>query len=162
MLYGWIMSVVGVITLGVLLDIMIPPGQTNKYLKGIFALVTLYVLIAPLPQLIDKGFSAETLFDFSAEIELDEDYLSAFSTSTDSRARRCEKNLAQNGIDGSVTIVEKVNDSAQIDYVNVVLSVGDKAGGGEHIDIANKAKSIIASTLEVSEEEVRVLWKKTE
>lgn len=48
---GWLISVVGVILIGLLVDIIIPEGETNKYIKGIYALIVTIVIISPLPKL---------------------------------------------------------------------------------------------------------------
>jgi len=53
---GWIMGIVGVVCLGVLLDLVIPEGQTAKYIKGVFALVVIFVIISPLPALLGREF----------------------------------------------------------------------------------------------------------
>ena len=41
---AWIMSVVGVICLGVLLEIVLPSGKTTKYVRGTFSLLVVYVI----------------------------------------------------------------------------------------------------------------------
>ena len=35
----WLMSVVGIVAAGVLLEIILPPGDTAKYAKGAYALI---------------------------------------------------------------------------------------------------------------------------
>jgi len=47
--------------LGVLVDIIMPEGDTSKYIKGIFALITVFIIVYPLPSLLRRDFS----FDFS-------------------------------------------------------------------------------------------------
>ena len=40
----WLMSVVGIVAAGVLLEIILPPGDTSKYAKGAYALIVVLVL----------------------------------------------------------------------------------------------------------------------
>lgn len=57
---AWLLKITGVIALSTLSSLLIPNGQTKKYVKGIFALITLFVLVSPLPKLLKKrlfGFS---------------------------------------------------------------------------------------------------------
>ena len=54
---SWIMAIVGVSVLGVLVDLVMPNGQTKKYIKGIFAFIVVLVIISPLPNLLNKNFS---------------------------------------------------------------------------------------------------------
>ncbi len=52
---AWILSIVGVVFLGVMVDIISPEGKTNSFIKSIFALVLLYVIVQPLLAVITKG-----------------------------------------------------------------------------------------------------------
>ena len=71
----WITSIVGVVTLGVLLDIIVPEGEINKYIKAVFALVTVLVIVAPLPRLIEADFDIGNLFNEPGEMQTDESFL---------------------------------------------------------------------------------------
>ena len=66
----WIMSIVGITALGVLMDILLPEGETNKYIKGIFALFTVFVIIYPLPKIANGDFDYNALFDIFSDFEL--------------------------------------------------------------------------------------------
>lgn len=68
------MSIVGVVAIGVLLDILLPSGEINKYIKGVFGIVVVFVIIIPLPKLVKGDFL--NFFDASQEIEIDEGYYS--------------------------------------------------------------------------------------
>lgn len=70
----WIAKIVGLGALGVLLDVILPDGETNKYIKGIFGIITVFVLFSPLPKLLDIKINVDDLTHTSEAIELDEDY----------------------------------------------------------------------------------------
>lgn len=53
----WIISIVGVIMLGVLLEIVLPEGNTAKYVRGAFSLLVVFAIAAPLPALFGKDFT---------------------------------------------------------------------------------------------------------
>ena len=61
----WIMCIVGISALGILMDIIIPEGETNKYIKGIFAIFTVFVIIYPLPKLLKGGINLDELFNLA-------------------------------------------------------------------------------------------------
>ena len=46
---AWIMSVVGVICLGVLLEIVLPSGKSTKYVKGAFSLLVVFAIASIIP-----------------------------------------------------------------------------------------------------------------
>ena len=43
---GYVLSVIGVVFLGVLVDGIMPDGEMNKYVKGMFSLIALCVLLS--------------------------------------------------------------------------------------------------------------------
>ncbi|MDR3318355.1 MAG: stage III sporulation protein AF [Clostridiales bacterium] len=53
---AWILSICGVVLLGALIDILIPDGKMRKFTKSVFAVIVLFVILRPLPALIDSGF----------------------------------------------------------------------------------------------------------
>ena len=71
----WIIKIVGLGALGVLLDVILPEGETNKYIKGIFGIVTVFVLFSPLPDLLKIKVDIDDIFLKSSEtIEIDDSY----------------------------------------------------------------------------------------
>ena len=50
----WLMSVVGIVAAGVLLEIILPPGDTAKYAKGAYALIVVLVLASPIANVLSQ------------------------------------------------------------------------------------------------------------
>ena len=142
---AWLLKITGVIALSALSSLLIPNGQTKKYVKGIFALITLFVLVSPLPKLLKSDFSGfPNAFDTVSELEIDETFLYGVATNAyKTQERNIEKFLKEKGIEAKVKFVVKSETSSEIDYVNVILS--DKSferDKSNSIDIgALKAKS---------------------
>lgn len=59
---AWLLSIVGVVSLGVLLEILLADGETSKYIKGVFALAVVLVLVAPIPKFLNKNFDINEFF----------------------------------------------------------------------------------------------------
>ncbi len=59
----WILSVVGVIALGVLVDILLPSGKMAKYVRGAFSLLVVLVISSILPIIANADFQID--FDSS-------------------------------------------------------------------------------------------------
>lgn len=121
---AWLMKITGVIVLSTLSSLLIPNGQTKKYVKGIFALITLFVLVSPLPKLLKSDFSGfPNAFDTATELEIDETFLYGVATNAyKTQERNIEKFLKEKGIEAKVKFVVKSETSSEIDYVNVILS----------------------------------------
>ena len=78
---GWLLGVVGVVLLGVLVDVLLPQGQMSKYVKGIFAVLLLFVLLTPLTALFRQDASIDDLLDFDVgSYETDPAYIDLIET----------------------------------------------------------------------------------
>lgn len=55
----WILSVVGVIALGVLVDILLPEGKIAKYVKGAFSLLVVLVISSILPIIANANLTID-------------------------------------------------------------------------------------------------------
>ena len=44
----WLLSLIGVVFLGVLFDVIYPNGKTNAFCKGLFGIFTIYIIVSPI------------------------------------------------------------------------------------------------------------------
>lgn len=88
---GWLIGIVGVVSLGVLIEVLLPEGENSKYIRGIFSIIVIFVIISPLPKLANgdyiNGFTSQ-----KQEISIDEEYY--ISVKSDIQAK-VEDNLKQ-------------------------------------------------------------------
>lgn len=159
---AWLLKITGVIALSALSSLLIPNGQTKKYVKGIFALITLFVLVSPLPKLLKSDFSGfPNAFDTVSELEIDETFLYGVATNAyKTQERNIEKFLKEKGIESKVKFVVKSETSSEIDYVNVILS--DKSferDKSNSIDIG-ALKNEISKFSGVPEDKLRVFYER--
>lgn len=159
---AWLLKITGVIALSTLSSLLIPNGQTKKYVKGIFALITLFVLVSPLPKLLKSDFSGfPNAFDTVSELEIDETFLYGVATNAyKTQERNIEKFLKEKGIESKVKFVVKSETSSEIDYVNVILS--DKSferDKSNSIDIG-AMKNEISKFSGVPEDKLRVFYER--
>lgn len=159
---AWLLKITGVIALSTLSSLLIPNGQTKKYVKGIFALITLFVLVLPLPKLLKSDFSGfPNAFDTAVELEIDETFLYGVATNAyKTQERNIEKFLKENGIEAKVKFVVKSETSSEIDYVNVILSdMSFERDKSNSIDIG-ALKSEISKFSGVPEDKLRVFYER--
>jgi stage III sporulation protein AF len=153
----WVLSIVGVVALTVLLDILLPEGQMNKYLKGIFSLLVILVVISPLPSLVKNG-TFEDFFklekgDFDVDYEKS-DPLKAFNEREIGRAEaELEKYLLQNGYLVRVEITCERGILAGIDEITVFYNPGHNKGGQKHIN-TTEIKELVSSRMSVQKDVV--------
>lgn len=159
---AWLLKITGVIALSTLSSLLIPNGQTKKYVKGIFALITLFVLVSPLPKLLKSDFSGfPNAFDTASELEIDETFLYGVATNAyKTQERNIEKFLKENGIEAKVKFVVKSETSSEIDYVNVILSdMSFERDKSNSIDIG-ALKNEISKFSGVPEDKLRVFYER--
>lgn len=138
----WIISIAGVICLGILLEIVLPDGKSAKYIKGAFSLVVVLAIASPLPTLLKKDFQIEVDTDYFASDNAQE----AFSYS-DVFAQKAVNALRERGCEASVEIVA---DSGVVSEVRVIVC--DMVLQGDEI------VKLVSSTLDVAQNKVRVIY----
>lgn len=149
----WLLGLIGIAFAGVILDVILPSGRTKGIIQCVFAIFSLYVIIAPLPDL----FSSTATNANQTSIEMDEEFL--YSTNSQI-ITALENTIIQHskteGLDGvSVVIwadlskneidVEKV----YVDLTNAVLSEDKK-----NINKYEVLTEIVQSHVNVSKEDI--------
>lgn len=135
---AWVMAIAGVCVLGVLVDLILPNGQTKKYIKGIFAFVVVLVVVSPLPSLFNKDFSLSNIFKENDAMVIQEDFI--FKVNKDrieSLENMIEADLSEQGA-SEIKITLSANiftDKLKIDAVFVDLSRMVISSNLEHKDI---------------------------
>lgn len=111
----WVVTVAGIAILSVLCDIILPEGQTRKYVKTVFGVVVTLVIVQPLISLLGGEISFS---DASPPTELQEQFL---DNATDRQEREKAASIASvlkaNGVEVESVAVSDGN-------VTVVLSTG--------------------------------------
>ena len=145
---AWLMSIVGVVALGVLLEIMLPDGKISKYIKGIFSLAVVLIIITPLPKFLLSDFGFDKIFD-SDKYQYDSTFVEQTARERNEiRQERVKKLLADNGIPAQRVKVYFVGeDYTKIDIVKVYA---------ESTEQADKIKEIVSQYLNIKKEVVNV------
>ena len=74
-LSAWVLSIVGIVVLTLMVDIIIPEGKTGKYIKGVFAMLTVFVIAMPLPKIFNSEFDLEEFLHQNTSASADYDVL---------------------------------------------------------------------------------------
>ena len=57
----WVLSIAGICVLSVLVELVLPEGQTRKYIKAIFSFFVIVVIVAPLPKIVKSGVDFDSI-----------------------------------------------------------------------------------------------------
>ena len=71
---GYLLSILGVVMLGVVIDVILPSGSISKYISGIFAIIVMFVIISPVITWVKSGYNIKDYFTLQ-DISLDEKLL---------------------------------------------------------------------------------------
>ncbi|MDE5549307.1 MAG: stage III sporulation protein AF [Clostridia bacterium] len=95
---AWLISIVGVVSLGVLIEIILPDGENTKYIRGIFSIIVIFVIISPLPKMMKGDFLKGFTSDSDTQIEIDDEYYESMKESIHkSVINGLEEKLTSNG-----------------------------------------------------------------
>ena len=154
----WVLSVAGICVLGVLVELMLPAGQTKKYIKGIFSFVVVLIVISPLPALFKKDFKAEDIFEENA-IVIQEDFVYEINNK---RLEKLEKLIetdlndigflnANVKLNANIFTIDLKIDAVFVDLRNAVID--EKI---QHIDIEEDVKTSVLKYVNVERKDVIV------
>ncbi len=148
---GWLLSITGVIFLGVLFDLIYPSGKTNTLCKTIFGVVAVVVMITPILNInIDD-------LTFNSEIEeglvdnINDAKINSIKTKIDAHLSSCGIEGVIVKIDANLSNIAFEIDKVYIDTTNLVLT--------ENITNINKYEVIIkevSSLLKIAQERIVV------
>lgn len=77
---AWLLGIVGVVSLGVLIEIIMPEGEHSKYIKGIFSIIVVFVIVSPFPKLMTTDGVNDFFSNESVQIEMDENSYESIKT----------------------------------------------------------------------------------
>lgn len=149
---NYILSIVGVVFLGVMVDIISPEGKTNSFIKSMFAIFLMFVILTPVINFFSKSNINDIL---NSSYENDKDYISDI---VDLRIEDLKSSviseLEKQGIFGTNVEIEgkmkeqKIEiEKVVVNAQNVVLTNADK-----HIDKYKVITEVIAEVLKIDSE----------
>lgn len=158
-LSNWILSIAGIICVSVIVELILPDGQMNRYIKGIFSFIIILVVIMPIPKLLNRDFDFSNIFDNSG-YEIDSDYLYQVNLDKmNSVKNEIEKQIEKRGYLNVVVSIncEIFDNSMQYKSIFVDLSDLVISGQAEHNNISKIKKdisSIIMAIIDIDEEAI--------
>lgn len=156
----WILSIAGIICTSVLIELVLPDGQINRYIKGILSFIIVLVIITPIPKLLNSEYDFSNIFNYENNIEVDEDYLYQLNLNKINVAKtKIEEDLTKRGYKNIEIYINADIFENQMKYksINVDLTRLVISQNAEHNDIAKIKKDIskiIKSYIDIGEEEI--------
>ena len=157
---SWIMSIAGIICISVIVELILPEGQMNRYIKAIFSFIVILIIILPIPKLLNSNIDFSNIFGYDNNLNVDEDYLYQLNLDkVNSYKEDIEKEIESHGYKNvsiyiNCDIFENKMEfkSITVDLTSLVITEN-----AEHKDITKIKKditSIILSFIDLDEEEI--------
>ncbi|MCL2062571.1 MAG: stage III sporulation protein AF [Firmicutes bacterium] len=156
---GWLIGILSIVILGTVVDILLSQSKTGKFVRSVFAAVTVLVIILPLPSIIKNGFNFDSSFIIQDELELDESYLAfAERVKLRSLASGVEAQLSADGFQNTSVSIEgdaRGNEiKIQLVRVNLQNVVIDE--NKRHINKYEEIPRLVAGYLDIGRGQVIV------
>ena len=151
---GYILSILGIVVAGVFIDIIIPSGTISKYIKGIYSIFVVAVILSPIMKLMTKTHSLTIKFD---NVQVQEELLTyIYNMRVSSLETNMEKALTSEGFENvdiilnfSIENDELKYNSCEINLKNLVISK-DK----QHINKYDFMRNVVSHNTQLTEEEI--------
>lgn len=151
---GYILSILGIVIVGVLVDIVVPSGTINKYIKSIYAIFVLAVILSPVIKFLSNTH------DINVNItgyEINEDLMNYINTNKiKSLETNIENKLKDEGFDGidikinySIESNELMINSCTVNMQNLVIT-SDK----QHINKYEFIIEVLREYTNLADEEI--------
>lgn len=154
---SWLMSVVGITLIGVLVDLILPNGTMQKYIKSIFSIFVVFVMVYPIINIDINKLDFNKFLYNETSVELNDKYIENFHKEYKESLEKLTENCLQNkGYENlNVEIFYKMSskdfeiEKVVVDAKNLVIN-----SSSVHIDKYKEIKKIVVSFLYVEEDKV--------
>lgn len=152
----YILALLGVIILGVIVDVLMPSGQLSSFIKTIYSVFVIFIIISPISNIISTGFDISSFFNNSA-VEVDGDLLYIiYDDAADELesyiTTQCEDIGFYNiiaDISVSTTLLNFSVESVIIDISNLVIITDEN-----HINKYDEIIEIVTGVINIEEEDI--------
>lgn len=154
---SWLLSIVGIVVIGVLTDIILPEGEMQKYIKAIFSVFIVFVMISPILNIDLNKIDFNKFVYNQTSVEINDEYLKNYNNSyKESLEKLCEGQLKSQGflnVKVEISLNLSINkfeiEKVDVNLKKLVINTNDV-----HIDKYREIKSIIISVLGIKEDKV--------
>ena len=152
---SWILSITGIIVVTLLVEIILPNGKTNKLIKSIIGIFSIFVIISPL-----KKFDIDSLdltAVFQSEIKIDSNFIdNRNKEKIVAYEKLIEDTLTQNGYKNTIILLKGAFDGEKLIFENAFVDLRDLVLLEDSLNINKYTKiiAIIKKVITIEEEKI--------
>lgn len=147
---SWVLSIAGIVCISVIIEIIMPEGQMNKYIRGILSFIIILVIISPLPNLLKaKNIDINPTIN---QIEIQQEFIDNFNIAKkdayEGNLSRLMENLGYEGINFQLSL-KTDGERCYFDKLFVDLSKLVIKENAQHKDIVEIKEEILGEVSNV-------------
>lgn len=153
----WIISIAGVVVLSTAVEILMPSGSMNKYIRSVLAIICMFVIVSPIPKIVNQRLSINDIFYNNQETPIDYSFIEFINGKKIGFVEEdTEMHLEANGYKNVDIKIEAayIQDDVEIifvkAYLNNLVILPDKA----NINSNDEIISLVSDYLSVKKEKV--------
>ena len=142
----WILSIIGVVMIGVLVEIILPEGKTNTLLKSVVAVASIFIIISPLKNI---DFKSINFFNMFSSIEIDSSFVEdQRKNMIETLQTQIENDLTDSGYLNVSVQLQVDKESEYLEFNNIFVDLRNLVLSSENLNI-NKYTNIVAIVRQV-------------
>ncbi len=142
----WILSIIGVVMIGVLVEIILPEGKTNTLLKSVVAVASIFIIISPLKNIDFKSINFSNMF---SSIEIDSSFVEdQRKNMIETLQTQIENDLTDSGYLNVSVQLQVDKESEYLEFSNIFVDLRNLVLSSENLNI-NKYTNIVAIVRQV-------------
>jgi len=154
----YLLSIVGMVVILLIIDLILPSGQTSKYIKSISAIFLVLVICTPIVKILQGNIDFSSIFS-SVSYELDENYLyNVQLKEAETLQENTEKMLDEAGYNNVEVVVNILTNqlTMKISSIFADLSKTVLTNNSTHINNYTAVQVLIANYCGVEEDKIIV------
>lgn len=160
---GYVLSILGIVLLGVIIDVIIPSGNISKYIKSVFSIFVVAVIISPVVNFLSNKNGIKLEYD---NYEMDKQLIEyIFAKRTENEENKIEIYLKDNGFNGiDINLNYSINNN-ELDYISCIINLKNLviSADKQHINKYEFIKKSVKDFANLTDEEIVIdEWKRKE
>ena len=152
---NWIISIVGVVILSVLIDLILPEGQMQKYIKSVFSVVIVLTMVSPILKIDISSIDFNKFIYNESSVEINTNYLNNYNEDYKKSLEEIVENALKDG--GFLNVEVEIsynlsNNNFEIEKVKLDIKKLVINANQVHIDKYKEMQTIVENLLNVKED----------
>ncbi len=155
----WILSVGIIVLLTSIMSLILPEGKIGKFIKAMFSLITMTVIISPVIKLKNNDITIEDIYS-EENFDFNNDILNYFhSKKIEECSYICNQILEKHGVKNAQITIKTINsiESFAVEKIFINLKNSVINSEKEHIDIIEQARIEISSRILIDKNNVIIV-----